>query len=103
MAYLDQLYFDLYIKVERGVIPSPDQYFGYIMKYNVSTPGEEENPLFNYLASRKKECQKIDFSSLIKKEEQLTPGKYEGTMRGNDPLVTDTLRAFWDSMRDRAA
>ena len=102
MAYFDQMYFDLYIKVERGIIPSPDEYFGQIMKYLVSAPDEEENPLYNYLASRKKECQTLNFSSLIKKE-QLTPGKYEGTMRGNDPLVTDALRAFWDSMRDRAA
>lgn len=100
MACLDSLYFDLYIKVERGIIPSPDEYFGTLMGYGLNT--KDNNPLFNYLDARKDECKKIDLCSLIPRD-QLTPGKYEGTMRGNDPLVTDALRTFWDSMRDRAA
>ena len=102
MAFLDQIYFDLYIKIDRTLIPSPDEYFGQLMNQQVVTPGEEENPLFNYLMARLKECKEIDLAKIIPREE-LTPGKYEGTMRGNDPLVNESLRKFWDSMRDRAA
>lgn len=40
-------------------------------------------------------------ASVVK--EGLTPGKYEGTMRGSDPTISESLRVFWDSQRDRAA
>ena len=40
-------------------------------------------------------------TSVVK--EGLTPGTYEGTMRGSDPTISESLRLFWDSQRDRAA
>lgn len=36
-------------------------------------------------------------------KEGLTPGKYEGTMRGSDPTISESMRLYWDSQRDRAA
>ena len=102
MAFLDQLYFDLYIKIENGLIPTPDEYFGHLLKKCYSQSDEDDNPLLSYLESRIEECRDLNLSQLIPLG-HLTPGKYEGTMRGNDPLVTDILRTFWDSMRDRVA
>lgn len=65
------------------------------------------NPLLEYLALRRMEAEgPLELKRLCTAAlavEGATPGKYEGTMRGADPIACDTIRLFWDACRDRVA
>ena len=69
LAHFDQMYFDLYIKVENGDIPAPNEYFGCLISEKELKKVEEDNPLYEYLSYCMQECELIDVPNLIPKDE----------------------------------
>jgi hypothetical protein len=65
------------------------------------------NPLLEYMTLREKEAKgPLDLRRLSCHAFALqgpSPGKYEGTLRGTDPIACDAIRGWWDASRDRVA
>jgi hypothetical protein len=124
ISSLDTIYGELLVAaIDTGTsLPDPRLYLeslcgaveNCVMSHSKSVPSSTEkralqcraNPLLRYLELRTIEASALNLSLLSRAAaelEGLSVGADEGTMRGNDPLSTHTVRAWWHAARNRVA